>query len=278
MSLKPRLYESRRGDTLIEVMFALAVFSLVALISVSMMNSGVSQAENALENVVARNELNAQAEALRFVHSSYISEKTLPEYASLSAIDRANNEKYQQYKALWEQIVGNAITPNEASDLGILDLAGTVHDVSASGARGCDRVYENGNQGHNLLWRSKAFVLNARNLSSLNATGQADVGISYISAINQPKLFAAAPLNARIIYTTSTGQGDSVAQFTDGATIYDRVQRAEGIWVVAVSDGNGNPGNSKYYDFYIESCWYGPGATIPTSLDTVIRLYNPENI
>ena len=69
---------TRRGDTLIEVMFAIAVFSMVAVISISMMNAGVASGERSLELVTARNELNAQAEILRFIHSSYVSELTLP--------------------------------------------------------------------------------------------------------------------------------------------------------------------------------------------------------
>ncbi len=270
-------YEStKRGDTIIEVMFALAVFCLVAVLSIMMMNLGVHSAENALELVTARNELNAQAEALRFIHSSYISEKTLP---TLDDPAYKPGEKYQQYKALWDTIVNNAITPAQAKESGLLDLADTVNNSDTNGelhATGCDRIYEETSTG-TLLSRNNAFILNTRDISSLDALGNADVGISYLSARANPEVFISAPLNARIIYTTDRlGEaGDSVSQFTDGGIIYDRVQSAEGIWVLAVTDGNANP---QYYDFYIESCWYGPNTTSPTALDTVIRLYNPENV
>lgn len=113
---------AKRGDTIIEVMFALAVFCLVAILSIAMMNTGVNSAENALEVVTARNELNAQAEALRFIHSSYISEKTLP---SLTDPSYRPGEKYQQYEQLWNTIVSNAITPTQAKESGLLDLADT---------------------------------------------------------------------------------------------------------------------------------------------------------
>lgn len=267
---------TKRGDTIIEVMFALAVFCLVAVLSIMMMNLGVHSAENALELVTARNELNAQAEALRFIHSSYISEKTLP---TLDDPAYKPGEKYQQYKALWDTIVNNAITPAQAKESGLLDLADTVNNSDTNGelhATGCDRIYEETSTG-TLLSRNNAFILNTRDISSLDALGNADVGISYLSARANPEVFIPAPLNARIIYTTDRlGEaGDSVSQFTDGGIIYDRVQSAEGIWVLAVTDGNANP---QYYDFYIESCWYGPNTTSPTALDTVIRLYNPENV
>lgn len=267
---------TQRGDTIIEVMFALAVFCLVAILSIAMMNTGVNSAENALEVVTARNELNAQAEALRFIHSSYISEKTLP---SLTDPSYRPGEKYQQYEQLWNTIVSNAITPTQAKESGLLDLADTVNNSDTGGelhTTGCERVYETTTSG-TMLSRNNAFILNTRNLSSLDALGSADVGISYVSARTNPEVFVAAPLNARIIYTTNRlGEtGDSVSQFTDGGIIYDRIQAAEGIWVVAVTDGNTDP---QHYDFYIESCWYGPSTTSPTALDTVIRLYNPENV
>ena len=68
---------TKRGDTIIEVMFAIAVFSLVAVLSVMSMDSGINNGENALETVTVRNEINAQAEALRFIHSYLISERSL---------------------------------------------------------------------------------------------------------------------------------------------------------------------------------------------------------
>lgn len=291
-TLKLNYSAAKRGDTIIEVMFAIAVFSLVAVLSVMMMDMGVQSAENALELVTARNELNAQAEALRFVHSSYISEKTLPLRRDLTTVQFNQGEKYQQYRDLWDTIVGNAISPEQAKTSGLLDLADTVNNSDTNGefhAVGCERVYEPTTTG-SMLSRNKAFVLNTRNLSSL-VDGKADVGVSYISATeNDSKFFSAAPLNARILFTTqgrfdqiryndatfdSENDANSANQFTDGVPKYTYVARAEGIWVVAVTDGNPVP---RYYDFYIESCWYGPNTTSPTVLDTVIRLNNPEGI
>lgn len=290
-TLKLNYTSTKRGDTIIEVMFAIAVFCLVAVLSVTMMNLGVNSAENALELVTARNELNAQAEALRFIHSSYISEKTLPLRSEITDSQFNRGEKYQQYEQLWNTIISNAITPAQAKDSGLLDLADTVNNSDSSDVRvaGCERVYESTNTG-TMLSRNNAFILNTRNLSSLDANGHADVGVSYISARTNPEFFSAAPLNARVLFTTaqrfnqikdndtafdSENDENSSEQFTDGLPIYRYVAQAEGIWVVAVTDGNANP---QYYDFYIESCWYGPNTTAPTALDTVIRLYNPENV
>ena len=281
----------KRGDTIVEVMFALTIFTLVAVMSIAMMNSGVRQAENALENVTVRNEINAQAEALRFIHSSYISEGTLPE----SGAGCGTTEKCQQYKALWETIVGNALTPDQAQTGGLLDLGTTVYSAGASAtsnAIGCARIYDNSG-GNNMLYNNKAFILNTRDLSSMNGS-QVDVEVSYISAQQYPQAFVPAELNARVVYTTAPifqaireipgfnfkvdTLSNSTLQLTDGVDerLYNRVGEAEGIWAFAVkSDNSMQP---SYYDFYIESCWYGPNTTAPTTIDTVIRLYNPENI
>jgi len=62
----------QKGDTLIEVLFAVTVFSLVVVGALSIMNSSTAVAERALETTLVRNQIDAQAEALRYIHDSYI--------------------------------------------------------------------------------------------------------------------------------------------------------------------------------------------------------------
>ena len=62
----------QRGDTLIEVLFAVTVFSLVAVGGISIMNQGTNTSERALEITLVRQEIDAQAEALRFLHDAYV--------------------------------------------------------------------------------------------------------------------------------------------------------------------------------------------------------------
>lgn len=266
MSLKTK---TKRGDTIIEVTLAFAIFSLVAIITVAMMNMGLDASERSLELVTARNELNAQAEALRFIHSSYISELTLP------TCDDPNlkpGEKCQQYQRVWKNITDNAM--RSASYEGASDRFSIEYPLNS-----CQEVYDNSNQ---LLRQNNAFVLNTRQLVS-PATG------GYISDIvvraTDSNIFQEAPLGARIIYSASTATGgddennNSTGQISsiNKLSEYLRVAKVEGIWVVAVAGpdlpGTGHP---QYYDFYIETCWYGSGNNAPTSLDSIIRLYNPE--
>ncbi|MCQ2568836.1 MAG: hypothetical protein MJ155_00935, partial [Candidatus Saccharibacteria bacterium] len=61
----------KHGDTIIEVVFAFMVFATVSVASIGIMNSGLNQAQRSLEVTMARNEIDAQAEAIRFIHNNF---------------------------------------------------------------------------------------------------------------------------------------------------------------------------------------------------------------
>jgi type II secretory pathway pseudopilin PulG len=61
-----------KGDTIIEVLFAITVFSFVAIASLSIMNQGSATAERALEITLVRSEITSQAQTLRFLNTSFI--------------------------------------------------------------------------------------------------------------------------------------------------------------------------------------------------------------
>ena len=262
---------TRRGDTLIEVMFAIAVFSMVAVISISMMNAGVASGERSLELVTARNELNAQAEILRFIHSSYVSELTLPKCTNELI---SKGEKCQQFANLWQEIVKHAMAPRD----------GTNSTFSLpEGILGNCTDYYNGEGGLSLLRQNHAFVLNGRKIGAdqLSAGGTTEMAKNvYISILTQPEAFRAPTLGARMVYTEDeTGdveQNSSTVELSSSQR-YDYLKFAEGIWVVAVG-GKYDSQHTDYdfYDFYIQTCWFGSNSNAPTSIDSVIRLYNPE--
>lgn len=64
--------QQERGDTIIEVMFAVAVFAMVAVGSLMIMNQGVSTAQRSLEVTLVRQQVQAEADAIRFIHDAYI--------------------------------------------------------------------------------------------------------------------------------------------------------------------------------------------------------------
>ena len=67
-----------RGDSIIEVLFAVTIFSALAISGLSVMNRGVGTAQRSLEVSLVRQEMNSQAEVLRFMHDSYVSGANTP--------------------------------------------------------------------------------------------------------------------------------------------------------------------------------------------------------
>jgi prepilin-type N-terminal cleavage/methylation domain-containing protein len=62
----------QRGDTLIEVLFAISVFSMVVVGALAIMNQGTAASQRSLEVTLVRQQIDAQAETLRFMHDSYV--------------------------------------------------------------------------------------------------------------------------------------------------------------------------------------------------------------
>jgi len=94
----------KRGDTIVEVMFAFAIFSLVAIIGLTLMNMGIQTAQASLEHTMARNEIFMQAEAIRFIHSSYVAELNM-------------RSASRNYTNLWnDHLLGDVIFDSSALD------------------------------------------------------------------------------------------------------------------------------------------------------------------
>lgn len=265
MSVRP-LAKVKRGDTIIEVMLAFVIFSMVAIVSVMIMNSGIAASERSLELVTARNELNAQAEALRFIHSSYIAEMSLPECGDGNV--SASGGTCQQYKGLWEEIIGGArLSASSTSD----DRYSIPMPIT-----NCKEVYEEKDGRRNLLYQNNAFVINTRELLSENGISKS---IVRATGTNGNSIFVEPMLGARLLYSRAGRTDNSSDHVSDSGELvqYRNLLRAEGIWIVAV-EGPRRSSTSppQYYDFFIDTCWYGAGANSPTTLDAVVRLYNPQ--
>lgn len=192
---------TKRGDTIVEVMFAMAVFCFVAVLAISSMNLGLGKAEGTLELTTVRNEINAQAEAIRFVAQA------------------KNSGDTGSLKNLWEKITGNAVV-SDSSDI-----------LKFSQIDKCDDVYNNDNTA---LKKAKAFVLNIRNLQT------DDMNKTYIS-VNHGNFFKAAPISSRIVYNNGpmgVGNSTDIGLNTDSAQ-HTTVSSVEGMWDLAVKDRSG---------------------------------------
>ena len=82
----------KKGDTLVEVTIAIGIFSLIAISVASVMNSSSSGAQLSLETTLAREEIDTQAEAIRFIHNAYTTHKETSDNAqSLTSLWKNNN-------------------------------------------------------------------------------------------------------------------------------------------------------------------------------------------
>lgn len=60
------------GDTLIEVLFAVTVFSLVVVMTLTLMNQGTAASIRSLQITLVRQEIDSQADTLRFLNTAYV--------------------------------------------------------------------------------------------------------------------------------------------------------------------------------------------------------------
>ncbi len=186
--------KSQRGDTIIEVLFAIAVFSLIAVGGISIMNQGTALAQRSLEVNLVRQQMDTQAEALRYLNQAYV----------------ADYGKNGTPTTLWQSITAKKVIA--ASSFDTIVTGGTC-TVPISG-----------------------FAIDTKKIATSNFI---------MPSSNNPATYA------KIRYDTAA-------------------PAAEGIWIQAVESAGNN-----FYDFHIRACWSTPGSAVPTTLGTIVRLYEP---
>ncbi len=270
----------KKGDTLIEVTLAIGIFSMVAIAVVSVMSSGTSGAQTALETTLAREEIDSQAEALRFIHSSYLADKS------------SDNQRFSK---LWQSIT------SEAVDISSLNADAKKQILQYSPST-CEEIY---NGETSLVEKSFSststhpFVINTHQLGNYSSVDKSKVDSAvktvHVTTKNNSewkKTFTEASTYPRLIFGSSTSNDGNDALATDdtGNTAIsnrDKLYHAEGIYVLAVRDegttklSNDNryaKAQPAYFDFFIRTCWYGVGDKSPSTISTVMRLYDPDAI
>ena len=94
---------AQAGDTLIEVLFAFTILSLIVVGAMSIMNQGTLASQRSIETTLVRQEIDSQATSLRFLHDAYIAAyQTNTTYAPDTAAGQ------------W-QIMANSLTATTAS-------------------------------------------------------------------------------------------------------------------------------------------------------------------
>ena len=137
----------KKGDTLIEVTIAIGIFSLIAITIATVMSSGTAGSQNALETLITRQEIDAQADALRFIHESYITNK-----------DPESNP----YADIWNKIISKAQSANNAP----VQFAPTT----------CDVLYNVGSNPNEFgeVFKNGGFIINTRDLNSTSSIIEAN--------------------------------------------------------------------------------------------------------
>ena len=236
----------KRGDTLIEVMLAVGIFSMVAVAVVAVMSGGTSSAQTALETTLAREEIDAQAEALRFVQASYIADK--------------NDGEESKYSELWKAITDKAY--NYDTKTGAWSDIST--ELSQYSPSSCSGLYDSNTSEA----KAHGFILNTRKLGTFENPSDVIATGNYLDQ---------ASTYPHLIFDDSNG-------ILSNGNFNNTLQKAEGIYIIAVKDPNSTniagseSATSAYYDFYIRTCWYGTGDQSPSTISTVMRLYDPDAI
>lgn len=84
-------YKMQRGDTLVEVLMAIVIMSMVIVGALTIMSRGLAAAQIAVEHSEVRLSINSQIEALRFARDSYIKNPADPSGAQWKAVITASN-------------------------------------------------------------------------------------------------------------------------------------------------------------------------------------------
>lgn len=97
------------GDTLIEVLFAVTVFSFVVVGALTIMNQGTAASQRALEISLVRQQIDGQAEALRFMHNAYVA--AYQPGVTFNTTDATTSPAEEWYRMLNSGITAQAASP-----------------------------------------------------------------------------------------------------------------------------------------------------------------------
>ena len=258
-----------RGDTMIEILFALSIFSFISVSTVTSMNKGTLNLQTSIETTMARAAMDEQAEAIRFAHAAYEARRGDGGLSETVALGGEYDEELK-YAQIWQQITDHlAVTQSMAgmsfgSPGSPMARAITGKDSISS----CSVLYKKTNNETNTRKNVMGgrFVIDTKNFTlHASAEDQYNYGLYFEAADVYPKL------------TYTTADGTSSSKLLGASTMKEtKFDKAQGIMVLAVKSDNGK--EPSYYDFYIRTCWDTSGQSMPNTLSTVIRLYNPDYV
>ncbi len=226
-----------RGDTIIEVLFAITIFSLLVVGSLSIMNQGSAIAQRSLEISLVRNEIDAQAETLRFLNASYVAAYqpgAVPDLGSPAGE--------------WHSL-------SNGSNIG-RELVQEASSATAIAGRTCPDDGDNGG--------GKFFLMNTKQAMIKGDMSRA--GLPYPADIYS---FKKAATFAQVGYVNDPADSLPNVDNTITGGIWIEAVRPN-------IDLVNNQNNATYIDFYIRACWDSIGQSAPMTIGTIVRLYEPR--
>jgi type II secretory pathway pseudopilin PulG len=274
---------TRYGDTIVEAVIAIAIYSIVAVLALGAMNSGLKSAQKNLESTMSRAAVDSQVDSLRYIYENY-----------LVALNTTSPDS-EYFKNIWEQhLAGSGPALGHmhkvTSEAEIANFVHSLDDYSS-----CEDIIS---VDANMDPYRSVFAINGRALysrESIDAAHLDDAGFNgvytrsndYKAVIIDGKTsdVQAAPLYPRIIYQDKHGNEDEVNDYLAGGSVMSNdmpspsrvANRAEGIWIVAIEVTNRDTEKLlPSYDFYVRTCWNPAGEKSPSLFTTVVRLYKAD--
>ena len=261
---------ARRGDTIVEAVIAIAIYSIVAVLALASMNSGLKSAQKNLESTMSRAAVDSQVDAIRYIYDGYIKAKA------------GGSVDADYFKKLWNQMIVTEVGGLSAPKLN--EVITDPDNVST-----CKDLMEKDVNGN-------VFALNPRAIYSQESLGVAkalsDVGglkfknnptkdtapgLAILKNTSSEKKVVPAPLYPRIVYSADSGTDEELASILigsnkGGAVVPTRTAKeAQGVWVDLIhEDGKDS------YDFYVRTCWNAAGEKSPSTFTTVVRVYKVD--
>lgn len=124
---------SQKGDTMIEVLLSVTIFSVVAVMGLTIMNQGQAAAQRSLEVTLVRQEMNAQATALRFMYDAALAQERV------DGATPASNSAMGKWKGIIDHLrkpaataFGAMVTGNSCTPISSIDSAFVVNAKTAT--------------------------------------------------------------------------------------------------------------------------------------------------
>jgi len=227
----------QRGDTIIEVILAVTVFSMVAVGGLALMNQGVAMAQRSLEIGMVRDQMDAQADALRYIYNTSVNQSATASTAAWSDITKLAAESAGDV---------NKIEPfNEITD----GKSCRANRLSGNGVTDTDKA-------------ASPFAIDLTKVGDKTA--------------DPTVKFNAVGYMLPAVGNLPTNDGSTTSQTYAQVRYNGATPTLQGIWIQAKHVAY-TSSTFGYYDFNIYACWFTPGQSVPVTLGTVVRLYDPQS-